>query len=194
LVRRATLVTTNIPLVGTLGPGTIRAFFRAILGAFSSGSISLKIRSNKKAATDLKLMGMRLGEERDSTRWRPRRRRERDPKGVPCHAVGASGCGRVTVTYDPTGLACILECPPRIGRLAHQSSRVTLRKGRRLVGVPSEVDAAFDRHNVDRRAVSCPKAREIGLSLIVHFTERVLIIHGRKQLSRLLHRDPSLLP
>ena len=56
MVRRATLVTTNIPLVGTLGPGTIRAFFRAILGAFSSGSISLKIRSNKKAATDLKLM------------------------------------------------------------------------------------------------------------------------------------------
>jgi hypothetical protein len=86
-------------------------FFCAILGAFSSGSISLKIQSNKKAATDLKLMGMRLGEERDSTRWRPRRRRERDPKGVPCHAVGASGCGRVTVTYDPTGLACILECP-----------------------------------------------------------------------------------
>jgi hypothetical protein len=54
--------------------------------------VSLKIRSNKKVATDFKLMGIRLGAERASTRWRPRRRRERDPKGVPCHAVGASGC------------------------------------------------------------------------------------------------------
>jgi hypothetical protein len=47
-----------------------------------------------------------------------------------------------------------------------------------LIGISREVDAAFDRHDVQARTVPGCEACECGLSLIVHLAEGVLFVHA----------------